>query len=288
MKTNITRILAPALAGLALLLVSAACGDDPAPRDRTEVPPTATATPEPNVMNTPSATQVANIPTKTPEARPTNTVPEGAAPRVLWMTSDPGGTGLVIVRFETDVPVTATLVLNRGVPGDSAAPANVPQKSDRLATRHTISIPTGGPGDWALSLTVTNNFGKQGFATFETGDVYGKQFWGRGANAPEMAMTYPKITVSWVNLKGGPGKAADGQAVLLSKQRGCTVAESCLAEPIATFTKDSVGGDATTETHKIEVNVPDDTHDYKVILVGRLTDAPAFVHFYQFDVIWKL
>lgn len=287
MKTHIQRILAPALAGLALLLAGVACGDESTPRDWTEVPATTTATREPNVMSTPNPTQVANIPAKKPESRPTNTVPEGAAPSVLWMTSDPGGTGLVIVRFETDVPVTASLVLNRGVPGDSAAPPNVPQKSDKLATRHTMSIPTGGPGDWALSLTITDNFGKQGFATFETGDVYGKQFWGRGANAPEMAMSYPKVTVSWVNLKGGPGKAADGQAVLLSKKRRCSVAESCVAEPIATFTKDTVGGDTVAETHKIEVTFPDDTHDYKVILVGRLTDTPAFVHFYQFDVTWK-
>jgi len=183
--------------------------------------------------------------------------------------------------------VTATLVLNRGVPGDSAAPPNAPQKSDTLATRHAISIPTGGSGDWALRLTVTDNFGKQGFATFETGDVFGRQFWGRGANAPKMVTDYLKVTVSWVNLKGGPGKAADGQVVLLSKKYGCSVAESCVAEPIATFAKDAVGGDATTETHKIEVTFPDDTHEYKGILVGRLTDAPAFVHFYQFDMIWK-
>lgn len=239
---------------------------------------------EPNVMNTPNPTQTANIAEQTPAATPSpgETPDEDARElEVLWVVADHAGAGALTVRFATNTETTATVTTFRSSPDAPGFPAELSTTPQKV---HTVSIPTGMEG-FGVEVLVTDGAGREATALLELGSIVGKQYWARAAGAaPALAISGMRATATWTNLRSSGEPDIAGRVLLFAKRAGCTTAEACTGELVATFRDDATGGDQVAETHRIDLAFADASHDYQVVLAGRPGAESAVWMFYQFDV----
>ncbi len=253
-----------------LVLVTAACGDG---GDE----PSATA--QPSSSASPAATASGG---SSPGASPTTVAfPAGPSPRVLWMIEERSGSTTTI-RLATDVPTLVQLTAFAGVGQDAGFPA---QTTTSAGTLHIISAPAA-PKDVAYTVEVRDAAGKKATATLESGAGVGTQFWARGADAPKLTMLANRgAEVAWTNLRPAPNETTQAGIVLLARPVGCTAAQAdCVFTPVTIADESTpfTTGDATVERHGLRLAFPDTTHDYMLVLAGRLANGTAA--FYMFDV----
>ncbi len=261
-----------------LALAFAACGGDDGGSNAT----TATASPGTSGTANPSTTGTASASgtatgsatssaTATPAVLPAVTPRADGAPQVRWMLAEGAGAGAVTVRLQTDVPTTVILSVFRA-PGESGgADASTPVEEKTAGTTHALSVGTGGVvSGYQVIVTAAN--GKRAIATLESGTVVGTQYFGKGANAPTVALTAGrKASVTWSNLKPDPG-AADGagQVLVFKKAAGCPTAEACPLSFLTLATNDTVTSDANGENHRVDLAIPDgEDLDYRVLIAGK-------------------
>jgi hypothetical protein len=163
------------------------------------------------------------------------------------------GAGVVTIRLATDVDTTAVLRAAQ-VPGQSQG---IPeQKSEKLAKEHGISIAAGARA--AYEVEVTDAQGRKGVGVLEINEVTGTQYWGRLEFAPKVTVTGGDAVATWRNLKTTNAEAK-GKVWVFARPAGCTTAQACEAKLLASYANDTVGGDASGETHSVPIKVPTET-----------------------------
>lgn len=268
---------------LAMLACEAASTEDIGPSigallDETLTPAATTET----IAATSTAELVEGRPSETPSP------PPGEKPQILWMLRDHGGTNVAVVRFATNVEVTAVLSV-LAAPGQP--PVAEPQTATAFAREHTLSTPLAAmPGSTSqptfLALEVTDRHGAKATASLEYGDtITGTQYWsGAEGERPAFTWTAPfKGNATWTAITEAPSPPVSVQA--FARPAGCTTAEQCAPTPIAGFSADTRTPIEGAERHSIPVELPPTPEqDFHLLYTAFIDGDQPTWHFYQRDI----
>lgn len=271
-------ILPAAFAASAILL--AACGS--AGASQADV----TGDPGSTPPSQPSATQVVQTPVATIEptataAQPTQPPAALEPPQVLWLRSSHAGPGVVTLRFETNVPATATVKVMTNQVGPAAFYSEDLQE---LATSHVTSVPANAFGRY--QVRVQDAFGNVAWAEMRyLKDAQGVD-WATGANAPVLkALSAKKLEVDYAFPAGHPTKLGfDGTVHVFSTAATCTTADSCPGEPVGDPIEADATGNAQLESHAATLAIPGSAFDYQVILGQPLNEGSSTMVFMQLEI----
>ena len=226
-------------------------------------PPVATATPEP-VEPTPQAEEPPNV----------------EMPRVLSMRSDHAGPGAVIVRFSTNVPVSAEIRVMSNQSGDEFS------YSETLVgagTEHVISVPANF-GRYVVR--VEDEYGNESWGTLRYGaDPQGIDF-DNAPYAPVLkAQTAKKLLVSWGFASDHPMLPVEpGTVFVYSRDASCTTADACVGEIIGPAFASAVETKPEADYHSVLVSIPGSAFDYQVVIAHSTPGDEHRTAFMQLEI----
>ncbi len=201
-------------------------------------------------------------------------------PQVLSMRSDHAGPGLIILRFSTNVPVTADVQ----VMSNQSGPAfSWSETLDSAATEHEISIPANF-GRYVVRIE--DEFGNEAWGSLRyAADPQGIDF-DNAPYAPALkAQTAKKLLVTWGFADGHPSSTGDpGRVVVFTKDAGCTTIDACVGEPTGPAVEGLVEHNPEADYHTVLATIPGSAFDYQVVIAQPLTDDASHVAFMQLEI----
>jgi hypothetical protein len=149
---------------------------------------------------------------------------------------------------------------------------------------HTISAPAGPLAEW--NIVVNDAQRRPGYASIRSVVLNADGYFVRGAGEPKLTMAAGRrVTVTWSNQRMTvPRPEAAGTAILFAKAAGCTTAQACVPEIVATGTDQPTAVNAQTENHSIVLTFPDRTRTYTVVLGGKAGSGNSTGEFFQVNV----
>jgi predicted component of type VI protein secretion system len=260
----------------------------PPPQQATATVPSGSATASSTASSGGTTPEPAVSPS--PPASVTAVPPLAAAPSVSWLVADHAGTGAVNVHTVSETPVKASLSIFRPRTTRQPAPLPEPSTDENLATDHVLAIATFGEPA-GFSLTVTDDQGRQAFATLEVATPV-STFWGGKAEAPKVS--FPgrlRGVITWTLVRpSGAREPFPAEVLLLSKRSGCSTADQCRGELVDRFPVKVGPAAEGKDTYQASFAFPDTKHDYQVLLAvkgvkaTRGAAAASSVQFFQFDI----
>jgi len=273
----------PAILALASLsLIAAACGAPAVGPAGT--PPT--STPQWNVMEEfePTQTPPAAKPPVEPSGTPAPDQPAvspAESSRVLWMRTSHAGPGVVTLRFETNVPTTATVMAMTHQVG----PAHFfSEQLDIPGTHHATSLPASPFGRYQVRVEDEAGNVARAELRFKS-DPQGID-WATGGAAPALkAPSAKQLDVTYAFPAGHPSKLGlDGNVYVFMTDESCTTADACEGELVGAALDAPAAGDAQLETHKAIAVIPGGAFDYQVVVGQPLNTAASMMIFLELEI----
>ncbi len=279
-------MLRPVFAGalLSIAVAAAGCGAKAAAPETV----TPTATPEWNVQKEldptvvpPQTTPEVAPPTPADEPGPADDPVPAESPRVLWLRSSHAGPGVVTIRFESNVPVTAKVMAMTNQVGPAAF---YTEELDAPATAHTTSVPASAFGRY--KVRVEDEQGNVAWAELRyKSDPQGVD-WGTGAAAPTLkAPTAKQLDVTYAFPAGSATKLGfDGTVHVFMTDAACTTADACAGDLVGSPLEAPATGNAQLEQHKAIASIPGSAFDYQVVVGQPLLEDGSTMVFMQLEI----